>query len=102
MSEPGTTGATFKGHNRFRDDLWTTERDNSVWSFDIEPDGDGCTLTQRFRMKQPPSQLLSIRDSLPADRAATFLEFRRADRRRDPGRPPTLTSTEVDISRLST
>ncbi|WP_168585952.1 hypothetical protein [Saccharopolyspora sp. ASAGF58] len=27
--EPGTTGATFKGHNRFRDDLWTTERDNS-------------------------------------------------------------------------
>jgi hypothetical protein len=51
---------------------------NSVWSFEIEPDGAGCELIQRFRMQEPPSRLLSIRDSLPAERAATFLEFRRS------------------------
>ncbi|MEV0696390.1 SRPBCC family protein [Saccharopolyspora sp. NPDC050389] len=97
--EPGTAGATFKGHNRHRDDVWTTEcevtaaepgrrfawavlsyqptPDNSLWSFEIEPDGDGCTLTQRFQMKQPPSRLVSIKESLPAERGATFYEFRR-------------------------
>ncbi|MBB5154282.1 SRPBCC family protein [Saccharopolyspora phatthalungensis] len=98
--EPGTVGATVKGRNRFRDDTWTTEcevtaaepgrrfawavpthsptPDNSVWSFEFEPDGAGCTLTQRFRMRQPPTPLLSIRDRLPAERAATFLDFRRS------------------------
>lgn len=97
--EPGTTGATFKGHNQVRDNAWTTEcevvaaepgrrfawavlgaprPDNSVWSFEIEPDDAGCELIQRFRMQEPTHQLLSIRDSLPAEKAATFLEFRRS------------------------
>ncbi|GAA0508091.1 hypothetical protein GCM10011581_20020 [Saccharopolyspora subtropica] len=97
--EPGTVGARFEGHNQNRDRHWTAEceviaaepgrrfawavlshsptPDNSVWSFELEPDGDGCTLTQRFRMKQPPSRLLAIRDSLPPEKAATFLDFRR-------------------------
>lgn len=97
--EPGTVGARFHGHNRHRDDTWTTEcevvaaepgrrfawavlsysptPDNSVWSFEVEPTDTGCSLTQRFRMKSPPSRLLAIRDALPPEKAATFLEFRR-------------------------
>ncbi|MGW1681768.1 SRPBCC family protein [Saccharopolyspora sp. NPDC002376] len=97
--EPGAVGARFKGHNRLGDDTWTTEcevleaepgrrfawavlaqsdpSENPVWSFEVEPTADGCRLTQRFVMKSPPSQLLAIRDSLPPEQAATFLEFRR-------------------------
>ncbi|MER6989437.1 SRPBCC family protein [Saccharopolyspora hirsuta] len=97
--EPGAVGARFEGHNRFRDQTWTTEcevvaaepgrrfawavlsysptSDNSVWSFEIEPTSGGCALTQRYRMKSPPTRLLAIRDSLPPEKAATFIEFRR-------------------------
>lgn len=97
--EPGAVGARFHGHNEARGDTWTTEcevrvaepgrrftwavitfspaPDNLVWSFEIEPTADGCALTQRFRMASPPSRLLAIRDSLPPEKAATFMEFRR-------------------------
>ena len=97
---PGTLGARFLGHNRSGDRTWSAEcevvgadpgrrfawavlssapdNDNSVWSFEMEPDGDGCLLTQRFRMRTVPGGLQSIMDQLPPERAETFLEERRA------------------------
>lgn len=95
---PGAVGARFRGHNRAGDDEWSTDCEvvtvedqhtfawcvltstdagDPVWSFEIDPAAQGCTLTQRFRMPQAPERLLRIRDSLPPEKAATFLEYRR-------------------------
>lgn len=95
---PGSVGARFRGHNRAGDDEWSTdcevvtaedrrtfawsvltsaEAGDPVWTFEIAPAAEGCTLTQRFHMPQAPARLLQIRDSLPPEKAATFLEHRR-------------------------
>ena len=95
---PGTVGATFEGHNRLGDQAWTAECEvvsadpdrrfawrvrtpeddpaEGVWSFDIEPDGGGTQLTQRFVLRGVPSGMRRIRDSLSSEEADTFLEDR--------------------------
>lgn len=95
---PGTVGASFEGHNRLGDQTWTAECEvvsadpgrqfawrvltpegdpaEGVWSFDIEPDGDGTRLTQRFVLRGVPVGMQRIRDSLGPEEADTFLEDR--------------------------
>lgn len=96
--DPGTVGASFQGHNRRGEHTWTAECEvvsaepgrrfawrvltpaddaaECVWSFDIDPDGDGALLTQRFVLRGVPEGMRRIRESLSAKEAETFLEDR--------------------------
>ncbi|CAL99385.1 uncharacterized protein YndB with AHSA1/START domain [Saccharopolyspora erythraea NRRL 2338] len=98
--QPGAAGSRFHGHNRAGGETWTTEcevvaavpgrefawavltyarsPEVSVWSFAIEPDGDGCVLTQRYRMQEPPARFASFMRGMDADQAAALGAKRRA------------------------
>jgi hypothetical protein len=102
--EPGALGARFRGHNQVGERTWNVEcqvvdsepgrrfawavltaapdADTAVWSFEVEEDVDGSTLTQRFVMQQPTEGLLSIMSQLPPEKAETFLDDRRANLQR--------------------
>ncbi|WP_243790661.1 SRPBCC family protein [Saccharopolyspora gloriosae] len=71
---PGEVGSRFRGDNGFGDRTWSSECevlaaepgkrfafgvltgseqvDNSVWSFEVEPEGSGSRLTQRYVLKE--------------------------------------------------
>ncbi len=102
--QPGEVGARFDGHNAVGDWTWTTgcevvaaepgrrfawsvvassaypdaaqELHNSVWSFDIEPEGSGARLTQRFVMRRPTRHLQRRLDA--TDDPVATKETRRA------------------------
>lgn len=48
-----------------------------MWSFEFESEGDATVLTQRFVMQQPTEGLLQIKEQLPPEQAATFIEDRK-------------------------
>lgn len=99
QGEPGALGSRFLGHNRAGERTWSAEcevvgaepgrrfawavlssspdNENSVWSFEVEPDGDGSLLTQRYRMHTVPGGLRQVMAELPPEKAETFLEERR-------------------------
>lgn len=100
LGTPGTVGARFTGHNEAGGRTWSTECEvvaaeqdrrfawevltasaangAAVWSFEAEPDAGGTRLTQRFVMQELMDGLVSIKDQLPPEQAATFFEDREA------------------------
>lgn len=94
---PGAVGSRFRGDNGNGERTWSSEcevlaaeqdrrfafgvlpgserPDNSVWSFEIEPEGSGSRLTQRYVMRVLPApiqEFLSQQD----DGGAQFVETR--------------------------
>jgi hypothetical protein len=80
-AQPGTVGSRFRGWNRFGPIRWSrvcevveaepgrrfafrtvperidpTRADSTIWSYAIEPDGDGSVVTHGYRMVKPPVQ----------------------------------------------
>ncbi|MFZ4517990.1 MAG: SRPBCC family protein [Microthrixaceae bacterium] len=90
-------GSTFHGTNRIGDMEWTVEctvvecdpprriawtvldpaEPSSTWSYDLVPDGDGTSVTQRFRHGPGFSYLRARVDHRP-ERASEFIEGRAA------------------------
>ncbi|MEU3049815.1 SRPBCC family protein [Streptomyces sanyensis] len=48
------------------------ERQQSVWAFDVEPDGDGTLLVHHFRMDAPTEGIRGITAEMDDDRKRAF------------------------------
>jgi hypothetical protein len=82
-AEPASVGSRFRGSNRFGPIRWSrvcevveadpgrrfafrtvperidpTRADSTLWSYDLQPDGDGSLVTHAYRITKPPLQPL--------------------------------------------
>ncbi|MEU6128825.1 SRPBCC family protein [Saccharopolyspora sp. NPDC047091] len=94
---PGAVGSRFRGDNDNGERTWSSEcevlaaepgrrfafgvlpgserPDNSVWSFEVEPEGSGSRLTQRYVMQVLPGPIQEFL-SQQEDGGAQFVEHR--------------------------
>lgn len=61
-------GRTFQWSMRTK----SGEKQDSVWTYDIEPADDGCVLTHRFRMGTPTEGIRGITAEMDEDRKSAF------------------------------
>jgi len=52
----------------------TGKRQDSIWSFDIEPAGSGATLVHHFRMGEPTEGIKGITAEMNADQKRQFFD----------------------------
>jgi ribosome-associated toxin RatA of RatAB toxin-antitoxin module len=93
---PGTVGARFQGTNQRGEREWTTEcevvaaerprrfafavvtstpdAESSVWTYEVEPDGDRCRVTERYDMTRPPAPLQKRIDERTPEQVDALLD----------------------------